>query len=307
MKKYPLISVIIPVYQVEKFLRRCIDSIINQTYRNLEIILINDGSSDNSGKICDEYSTIDFRIKVIHQENKGLSGARNRGVEIAKGEYIAFVDSDDWINNNMYEVLSNKMQDFDLDMVRCAAVETDGNKYEEIHPKKQNINKLFIGDEIFELYFSEFCCKVVWNALYKAHIVKGILSPERCHSQDNYVSGRYLYNCRKMMIIDEILYNYWVNPDSITTSGNRRNFDVCICTNTLLNDLLEIGMKREDFIRKLHEKLARELYHFIIVPDKRYRVIFIRKSLVLYIGSFLGIRRKISFFYKIWRDNIKII
>lgn len=307
MNKEPLISVIVPVYQVEKFLERCIDSIINQTYSNLEIILIDDGSVDNSGKICDEYELKDSRIKVIHQNNKGLSSARNKGVEIAKGDYIAFVDSDDWINSDMYETLMKVMQTFYLDIVRCAAVETDGKKYEEIHPRKQNINKLFLDDEIFELYFSEFCCKIVWNALYKAHIVKGIVSPERCHSQDNYVSGRYLYRCKRMMIIDKILYNYWINPESITTSGNRRRFDVCICTNKLLNDLLAIGMKRNDFIKKLNEKLARELYHFFILPDKRYRVISIKKSLVKYISSLLGIIRRIKFFYMLWKNNIKII
>lgn len=104
MKIYnPLISVIIPVYKVEKFLHRCVDSVINQTYKNLEIILIDDGSPDNCGNICDEYAKKDTRIKVIHQENQGLSGARNSGLNIAKGEYIYFIDSDDYIKKNTLE------------------------------------------------------------------------------------------------------------------------------------------------------------------------------------------------------------
>ena len=99
------ISVIVPVYNVEKFIKRCLDSIINQTMRDLEIILVNDGSTDNSGKICDEYAQLDNRITVIHKENGGLSSARNTGLDVATGEWIAFVDSDDYIEKNMYEVL----------------------------------------------------------------------------------------------------------------------------------------------------------------------------------------------------------
>ena len=105
MTNQPLLSVIIPVYKVEKYLRQCVDSVINQTYKNLEIILVDDGSPDNCGKICDEYAEKDKRVKVIHQLNKGLSGARNTGTEQASGEYIAFVDSDDWLDVHMYEDL----------------------------------------------------------------------------------------------------------------------------------------------------------------------------------------------------------
>ena len=100
-----MISVIIPIYNVENYLKKCIESVINQTYKNLEIILVNDGSNDNSKNIIDEYSTIDNRIKVINKENGGLSDARNAGIEIAKGDYITFLDSDDWIELNMYEKL----------------------------------------------------------------------------------------------------------------------------------------------------------------------------------------------------------
>ena len=100
-----MISVIIPIYNVEKYLTKCIESVINQTYKNLEIILVNDGSTDNSKEIIDKYSSIDSRIKVINKKNGGLSDARNVGIELAKGEYITFLDSDDWIELNMYEKL----------------------------------------------------------------------------------------------------------------------------------------------------------------------------------------------------------
>ncbi|HEY8803664.1 MAG TPA: glycosyltransferase, partial [Clostridium sp.] len=101
----PLISIIVPIYKVEVYIRNCVDSILNQTYKNLEIILVDDGSPDNCGNICEEYSSKDKRIKVIHKKNGGLSSARNAGLDIASGEYIGFIDSDDWIEGDMYESL----------------------------------------------------------------------------------------------------------------------------------------------------------------------------------------------------------
>lgn len=114
--KYSMLSVIVPVYKVEPFLKRCVDSIIHQTYKNLEIILVDDGSPDNCGAICDEYANKDDRIKVIHKENGGQSSARNVGIAIAKGDYIAFVDSDDWIDSDMYETLIGLAEKYDADI-----------------------------------------------------------------------------------------------------------------------------------------------------------------------------------------------
>ena len=108
----PIISIIVPVYNVEEYLQRCIDSILNQRFKDFELILINDGSTDNSLKICKEYSLSDSRVKVINKENGGLSSARNAGINIAKGKYIGFVDSDDWINEEMYQTLYNLLQEY---------------------------------------------------------------------------------------------------------------------------------------------------------------------------------------------------
>lgn len=127
MNEEKLLSVIVPVYKVEPYLHRCIDSIRNQTYKHLQIILVDDGSPDNCGKICDEYAELDARIIVVHQKNRGLSGARNTGLRYAKGEYVAFVDSDDWISSDMYQTLVNLVELNDLDMARSSVVETDGD------------------------------------------------------------------------------------------------------------------------------------------------------------------------------------
>ncbi len=111
-----LISIIIPVYNVERYLRECIDSIIAQTYKNLEIILVDDGSSDKSGEICDEYSKKDSRIKVIHKKNGGLSDARNVALDIAKGDYIGFIDSDDYIEKDMFQILYNLAEEYNAEI-----------------------------------------------------------------------------------------------------------------------------------------------------------------------------------------------
>lgn len=119
MKHNPLISVIVPVYNVEPYIKKCIESILNQTHSNLELILVDDGSPDASGAICDEYAKQDPRIMVIHQENTGQAGARNHGISVAKGEYIGFVDSDDWIAPDMYQVMLESMERNDCDIVVC--------------------------------------------------------------------------------------------------------------------------------------------------------------------------------------------
>ncbi len=122
-----LISAIVPVYNVEKYLYRCVDSILKQTYENFELILIDDGSPDNCSQMCDELSEKDSRIKVIHQENQGLSAARNSGIKIAKGNYLTFIDSDDWISNTMFEDLINLIKEKNADISICNFIVTEGN------------------------------------------------------------------------------------------------------------------------------------------------------------------------------------
>ena len=119
MKNRPIISIIVPVYNVESYLERCIESILNQSFKEFELILVNDGSTDSCKDICNEYKTKDKRIKVIHKENGGLSSARNAGLDIARGKYIGFVDSDDFINKDMYKTLFNTIQDNNSDMIIC--------------------------------------------------------------------------------------------------------------------------------------------------------------------------------------------
>lgn len=146
----PLVSIIIPIYNVENYLEQCIISVVHQTYKNLEIILVNDGSPDNSGKICDNFALMDKRIKVIHKMNGGLSSARNAGIDIAKGEYLGFVDSDDTIEPFMYEKLMTAIKRDGTDLAVCAInyVFENGKKL-----TKTNLGK----DTIFDFYDARNC------------------------------------------------------------------------------------------------------------------------------------------------------
>lgn len=307
MNQTPLISVIVPVYKVEPYLRRCIDSICQQTYRNLQILLIDDGSPDQCGAICDEYTVKDERVMAIHQKNEGLSGARNNGLLFAKGEYIAFVDSDDWLHPEMYATLVQMMVKNNLDMARCAAIGTDGIKETAILPAKGLSDAVITGDDIFPLYFTEFLCKVVWNAVYKKNVVAGIVSPEHCHSQDNYVSGRYLYRSNRIMITDRPLYYYFKNPTSTTHGGHKRFLDICICTNQLKQDLIqEEKMNDVGYKRRLDRKLARELYHFIRAKDDSYFISSIEKEQKQFIDTNLDFFRRLKFDILLRRRNISV-
>lgn len=303
-----LLSVIIPVYKVEPYLKRCIDSVRKQTYEKLQIILVDDGSPDNCGKICDEYTELDSRIIAVHQENEGLSGARNNGLLFAKGEYIAFVDSDDWLAPTMYETLIKMIEQHNLDMARCSVIDSDGTHEDHILPHANIANKIVTGRDVFELYFTEFLCKVVWNAVYRRDIVMGILSPSGCHSEDNYVSGRYLYRTKRMMITDDCLYYYYKNPTSTTHGGHKRFLDICICTEKLRDDLMwEEHMDDTSYIERLNRKLARELFHFIRVNDVHYRVSAIQKTQKDFIDKYLDFFRRLRFDWLLYKKDIRIL
>ena len=169
-----LISVIVPVYNVESYVAECIESIQNQTYMNLEIILVNDGSTDNSGDICDQYATYDERIKVIHKENAGVSAARNTGIEAANGDYIAFVDSDDYIAPNMYEDMLRILKENDLDILECTAFRDKGG--EIIEGCNDGSLEIFNRDEALKMAMYD-CFVAVWSQLYKRSAIDDVRFP----------------------------------------------------------------------------------------------------------------------------------
>lgn len=217
----PLISVIIPVYNVEKYLRRCLDSVVAQTYRNLEIICVDDGSVDESGRICDQYAARDARIKVIHQENQGISAVRNRGLDAAEGEYIAFVDSDDYILEDMYKKMLDKLLDYNVDLCVCQWQYefSDGRQV----VKKQNIDPTIYGCKT-SLKFTHFLYKgnyesvvvvAVWNKLYRRALLDTIRFEGRIH-EDEAFCGRIMAKSISVYVMEEQFYVYAQNGDSLT-------------------------------------------------------------------------------------------
>lgn len=212
---------IIPVYNVEKYLRRCLDSVIAQTYQKLEIICVDDGSIDDSGKICDQYAVRDARIKVIHQENQGLSAARNRGIDAADGEYIAFVDSDDYILEDMYKKMLDKLLDYSVDLCVCQWQYefSDGRQV----VKKKNIAPPIYGRKT-SLEFARFLYRgnyengvvvAAWNKLYRRALLDTIHFEGRIHEDDAF-NGRIMAKNISVYVMEEQFYVYAQNGDSLT-------------------------------------------------------------------------------------------
>ncbi len=218
-----MISVIVPVYQVEDYLENCVQSILNQTYTDLEIILVDDGSKDNCPAMCDEFARKDKRIKVIHKENGGLSDARNRGLEAATGEYIAFVDSDDYIHPEMYAnmvAFLERNPDFNLVMCRYKKVEESDN---ELYLKQtaQDIrilqHKDFIEDMFSAQGYEEYV--VVWNKLYRREIWQDLRFPIGKLREDEFVSYKFLYPQEKIGFFMDRTYHYRQRSGSIMQSS----------------------------------------------------------------------------------------
>lgn len=238
----PLISVIVPVYNVEKYLPRCIDSILNQTYKNLEIILVDDGSPDNCPAICDEYAQKDSRIKVIHKANGGVSSARNVGLDVATGEYIGFVDSDDWIEPDMYEFLFMRATDYNVDISRCASVwEYGKGRCEEILTDNENENMFLLDGEdlILDLVNGAWDEGVVWNKLYKKEIVKNVRFREDIAFCEDCLFNYYVFksNCDIKEVCSNTMKYHYLQKDAPDIS--KRDFDRIVVDMEMLNDEID--------------------------------------------------------------------
>ena len=204
------VSVIVPVYNVEKYLVKCLDSIINQTYKDIEIILVDDGSTDNSGKICDKYALKDERIYVIHNSNSGVSYARNCGINKAKGKYILFIDSDDFIDKNYVQELMFPIQREDYDLVICNVNDFYIDK--NINECRNIKEELLIGNFFDDYWYLINLLRVPVVKLYKTDIIKtyNILFPENIVSGEDQIFNFKYYNfVRKYKFINKALYNYF--------------------------------------------------------------------------------------------------
>lgn len=240
-----LISIIIPVYKVEKYLEKCIQSLINQTYENLQIILVDDGSPDNCGKICDEYAKKDHRIEVIHKSNGGLSDARNKGLEIAKGEYIGFIDSDDYIESDMYEVLYNLLKQYNADVSICNFYTVSQGKI-AIKNAENGIKEYNRIEILKEVLLDNNIQSYAWNKLYKKELFDEIKYPVGKKYEDIGTTFYLLEKCNKVVVTGKPEYYYINRQDSIVNN----------VTETTITDYIELIMQRYDYIEENIKELS---------------------------------------------------
>ena len=214
----PLVSVIIPVYNVEKYLEKCINSVVSQTYKNLEIILVDDGSTDNSGQMCDEFKKKDKRIKVIHKENGGLSDARNVALDVCKGDYITFVDSDDWIPRNAIDALCDAIISEKADISSGQLYET----FKRQHSEKAGVSlitRYSTEDALRDLMYLHGLSNSASGKLYKRSLFSKIRYPIGMHYEDLGTTYKIFALAENIVSINKNVYFYYQNPKSIVHSG----------------------------------------------------------------------------------------
>lgn len=214
----PCISVIVPVYKVEKYLKACIDSILAQTYRDFELILVDDGSPDNCGKICDEYARRDDRIIVIHQENQGQAGARNTALDIAKGEFVTFIDSDDIVNDQYLEKLLDAMRD-DTDITVCKFHHFERTGELSMHDEDRASYKNYNGESIAIAIFNGEISAGPCGKLYRTGVINDTRFPVGRIHEDVVFTPIVCYLAKKAICINEKLYYYRQHNSSTIHSG----------------------------------------------------------------------------------------
>ncbi|WML47811.1 glycosyltransferase [Neobacillus sp. PS3-34] len=289
----PRISIIVPVYNVEPYLHKCVNSILSQTFSDFELILIDDGSPDKCLAICDEYAKQDSRVRVVHKENGGLSSARNAGIEIAKGSYIGFVDSDDYIHERMYELLYEKAILYSSDIVVCDYLKVNENEiFDTKNITKEPILSHFTNIETLQYFYSNNGGKhtaneksakwiVVWNKLYKRELFEKYKFTEGRIYEDEFIAHKIIYNCTKITFVSINLYFYLQRQNSIVGSPfNVKKFDRVYA----LKDRME-------FFREINKKdlLDKASRHFI---DVFFWYYYLGKSNLPHINNDLRLLKK---------------
>ena len=268
------ISVIVAVYNIEKYIAKCIESIMNQSYQELEIILVDDGSTDESGRICDAYARKDDRIKVIHRENGGLSAARNTGIENATGSYIGFVDGDDWIDEPMYEKMADMVKQYAADLVVCR-YRCIYNKYQ----KDGSTGKITVFEKPLEMLTQclreeeEFQIQhAAWNKIYKRELLGTKRFPEGKWYEDVVFSAQILSETKVGVYIDSAFYNYVCEREgSIMNAGMTEKF---------FTDWIPAYIEKENYLESLdnREPLCTHRYFFYKRLLSIYRDLFKKEN-----------------------------
>lgn len=281
----PLISVIIPVYNVERFLNRCLESVVNQTYKNLEILLIDDGSPDNCPVICDKWAVTDERIRVYHKKNGGLSDARNYGMKYAKGQYFAFVDSDDFIEKDMYEKMIHAILENDCKLACCGRYYYKEGKATPAFV--QNSVKVYSDVEAFqELLDNGMIEEAAWDKLYARELWKGLEYPIGEVNEDIVVAPEIIRRSGRIVHIGDPKYYYCYNGNSITKSDYKeRNI---------------VMLRHIDELRNYVQKNYPSLEHKVKVIEAKYAM----NTMISILISVGGVKKNRNH-YKEYKKRLK--
>ena len=275
MEQDILVSVIVPVYQVEEYLARCVDSILAQTYGNLEVILVDDGSKDTSGQICEEYAAKDPRVQVVHKENGGLSSARNAGIDAARGEYLEFVDSDDYLEPNVYGHMLRVLQTTQADAAQFSFREVYVNRQEEklldmgcpemdsktylvrftkdwscpllwnkLYRREDNVfcdgRNVVPGREYLTWYLTQWHCALLWNKVYKRSLFDGIFFEEGHKIDDEYFTYQGFLGARRVVFDTRVVYNYRRRRSSVMASSEAAKQRVLDCMDSIVKRRMKV-------------------------------------------------------------------
>lgn len=255
------ISVIIPVYNVEKYLSECLDSVVNQTYKNLQIILVDDGSTDFSGKICDVYAEKDNRITVVHQKNAGAGAAKNTGLDLVKGEYFSIIDSDDYIELDMYEKMVNSLEKYNVDIVQCLFRNVFVNdSFDRKYKIKSNYPKVLTSKRFLKEYLYDWKYAIFANKVFKSSLLKDIRFPVGRKIDDEFFTYKLVCNAKKVVNIDNILYNYRMRKTSVMNENN---------SDRLIYDRIDCFIERYNYVSDIYPSLKKK-YNLKLYDDLLY-------------------------------------
>lgn len=264
------VSVVVPIFKVEKYLRKCVESIVNQSYSNLEVILVNDGSPDTCGEIADQYAEIDNRVIVVHKENGGLSDARNCGMQYVTGEFLIFVDSDDWIDPYMIETLVDACLTYKADAVQSAfyyAYENyllfDNRYY------SQNDSPVVLNNQtlMYELVVNERVKNFAWGKLYKTHLIQDLPFDKGVLFEDVFWAHKVMHRVNRYVILHEPMFYYYQRNDSIVSTYTPRNLDI-----------LKGLKQRHSFLEENYKDFVYESYKLIFKTSLQHYLLLLRNK-----------------------------
>ena len=276
-----MISIIVPVYNVEKYFDGCMESLLGQTYEEFEVIVINDGSTDGSAVLCDKWAEKDKRVRVVHQENKGLAAVRNKGLELARGEYIAWVDSDDYVDKSYLEKMLETRENTRADMVMCSFyTDTDGTV--ECTGKRVFHVETMDRQAFLERLYTHGMYSVVWNKLLPREAYQGVQFPVGRVFEDSSVMRQLTARCKKIVVIDEPLYFYRRHGESITLQQRNEAKSIKYTNDMYLWLKEEIDEYRKEQNAKLVAMASRYLCDAIICYSEGIRRKNLRKWKMIY-------------------------